>query len=168
MKRVILDTNIYGEIIRDDAVNYVLDNISKSNIIIYGASLIRKELRDVPKKEVVASEGRKMKLRNIVLSLYHSLAKKDLDITQEIANIAKNYMNTYRTIGGITSAKRLMDDFLLVALAAKYNLDIVYSSDRETMVSDLARKSYDIVNKILGLRTPIFRTYGDFKNDIRK
>ena len=168
MKRIILDTNIYGEIIRKDDINFVLENIRSASIVIYGASPIRNELRDVPRKEVITTAGRKMKLRSLILSLYHSLAKRDLEVTQEIMGIARNYMGTYRTIGGMTSEHKLMNDFLIVALAARHNLDIIYSQDRETMVSDTARKTYEIVNNILKLRTPVFKSYGDFKNDIRK
>ena len=62
MKRVILDTNIYGVITIDIDRAIIRDKIGKT-AIIYGMPLIRKELRDAPKK--VRFEG--INLRNRLL-----------------------------------------------------------------------------------------------------
>lgn len=168
MKRVILDTNIYGEIIKEGDVGLVLNSLPKTDFVVYGSQVIRLELRDVSKKKLTVSEGRKRKLRTIILSLYDSIVRKDLEVTTEIVRIAKSYYSTFKSLGGTTSQDKILNDFIIVALAAKNNLDIIYSLDKETMVSELSRKSYRIVNEILRLRTPDFKKYGDFKNDIKK
>ena len=167
MKRVILDTNIYGEIIERDDIDLVLNNISKSNLVIYGCDIITKELRKISKEKVTISAGKKKKLRSIILSVYHSLAKKDLAITQEIMEIADLFYITYIKLGGSISREKIFSDFIIVALASKNGLDIVYSSDNQTMMSYLSMRTYDVVNTIRKLKTPNFKNYGEFKNEIK-
>lgn len=168
MKRVILDTNIYGEIIKQGDIEFTLENLNKSGLIVYGSQVIRKELRDVSKEKLTVSAGKKRKLRSLILSLYDSIVRKDLKATEDIMKIAKSYYSTFRLLGGITSQDNILTDFIIVAIAARNNLDIIYSIDDETMVSDLSRKSYQIANEIFGLRTPKFEKYGDLKNELYK
>ena len=55
MKRVLLDTNIYGEIVKrgdTELVKRFVENRLSMNIAVYGNSVVRKELRDVPKKKL--------------------------------------------------------------------------------------------------------------------
>ena len=64
MKRVILDTNIYGRIIERDDADLVLNSIAKSGIIVYSCDVIRKELRKMSKEKITISYGKKRKLRS--------------------------------------------------------------------------------------------------------
>ena len=67
MKRVIMDTNVYGLIVVDLDRNKVKEALKKGlRVIVYGMPLIRKELRDTPKN--IRAEG--ANLRNYLLSLY--------------------------------------------------------------------------------------------------
>ena len=51
MKREILDSNIYGKIIEKMDINFVLDKLPSSNIIIYGRDAIKSyELVNIIKK----------------------------------------------------------------------------------------------------------------------
>lgn len=166
MKRVILDTNIYGRIIGMDDTDLVLASIAKSGIVVCSCDVIRKELRKMSKERITISYGKKRKLRSLILGLYHNLVKRDLPVTEEVIGIAGLYYSTYMKLGGMISRNKIMNDFIIVSLASKNNLDIVYSDDSDTMLSYLSIKSYDIVNAIKKLRTPQFKKYGDFKNDI--
>jgi len=167
VKRILLDTNIYGKIIEQNDLDFVLENIAKSGIIVYGCDVIAKELRKVSKDKVTISGGKKKRLRNLILGLYHALVKKSLIVTDETYEIANLYYATYKKLGGATSEEKLFTDFVIVALASRNNLDIVYSADTETMLSYLSLKTYDIVNTIRKIRTPNFKKYGDFKNEIK-
>ena len=166
MKRVILDTNIYGRIIERDDADLVLNSIAKSGIIVYSCDVIRKELRKMSKEKITISYGKKRKLRSLILGLYHSLVKRNLPVTEEIMDTAGLYYSTYMKLGGVISRDKIMNDFIIVSHASRNNLDIIYSDDTDTMLSFLSIKSYEIVNTIKKLRTPRFKKYGDFKNDI--
>ena len=51
MRRVLLDTNIYGLIVKKKEIDLIKSAFEcKKNVLIYGFDIIRKELRDVPKK----------------------------------------------------------------------------------------------------------------------
>ena len=75
MKRAILDTNIYGKIIEKMDIDFVLDNLQKSSIIIYGSDVIRKELRDTPKEKIMITENKKIKIRLLLLTVYDFIVK---------------------------------------------------------------------------------------------
>jgi len=149
-----------------DDVDLVMNNIAKSGIVVYSCDIIKKELRKMSKERITISYGKKRKLRSLILGLYHSLVKRNLPVTEEILDTAGLYHSTYMKLGGMISGDKIMNDFIIVSLASSNNLDIVYSDDADTMLSFLSIKSYDIVNAIKKLRTPQFKKYGDFKNDI--
>lgn len=70
MKREILDSNIYGKIIEVKDMDFVLNNLPKSGIIIYGVDVIRKELRDTPKEKIVVAEDNKTMLSTESIKSY--------------------------------------------------------------------------------------------------
>ena len=77
MRRIILDTNIYGLIVEDpnrDIVRYGIEK--KKVVIVYNLPLIRKELRDTPR--YIRFEGEN--LRNYLLIIYDqfTIIKKNL------------------------------------------------------------------------------------------
>lgn len=166
MKRVILDTNIYGEIIEKQDTNLVLNNIPKCGIIIYSCDVIRNELRKISKGELALVSGKRKKLRSTILSLYHNLARKDLVVTKETLELAEMYYSIYSKLGGIKAREKIINDFIIVAVASRNNLDIVYSQDRQSMLSFLSARAYDFVNTVKKLRSPQFRSYEEFRHDI--
>ena len=121
MKRVILDTNIYGKIIENEDTDFILNNIAKSGIIVYSCDAITKELRRVSKEKITISKGKKRKLRSLILGLYHSIVKKDLHLTEEILNIANLYHVIYRKLGGIIPKDSIITDFIIVNSIKKLN-----------------------------------------------
>ena len=161
MKRVLLDTNIYGLIVLDKDRLRITEKLSQgSGIKIYGSSAIRKELRDTPKGIISG-----INLRNDLLRLFDYLVgKRNYETTQEMNKMAGDYLAVYRKLGGKTQTNEIINDFLIVACATLHNLDIIVSEDRRTMLSDFAMKSYDIVNPISKRRTPAFIPYDKFKS----
>ncbi|MBI4170466.1 MAG: hypothetical protein HY514_02140 [Candidatus Aenigmarchaeota archaeon] len=77
MKRVILDTNIYGFLLEKDEPDTIEDSVAKSDIVIYGVRVIRKELRNTPKKSTAYDRSRKAirNLRISLLTLYNTITK---------------------------------------------------------------------------------------------
>ena len=61
------------------------------------------------------------------------------------------------------SEKNLRIDFLIIAVASLNSVDIVVSSDKRTMLSDLSKKVYGEINRINSLRTPKLLEYKKFK-----
>jgi len=163
MKRVILDTNIYGTIVLDKDRNLLKDTIIKSReVVVYGFSLIRKELRDTPRS--IRIEG--INLRNYLLNIYDEITKnRTLSNTREIEDVAKAYFIAYKELGGL-KRKEIITDFMIIATGSVHELDIVVSQDNRTMLSDKAIKAYAIVNKIKSLRLPRLLNYEKFKKEI--
>lgn len=165
MKRVILDTNIYGFILDIDEPDMIEESIAKSDIMIYGMRVIRKELRDAPKKSTIYDRSRKAvrNLRNSLLALYDTVTKKEYDTSEKMNALAEEYYTAYMEAGGKEKWEDMENDFIIIACASIYNLDIVVSEDNETMLSDDALKAYRIVNAPRKYRVPEFISYSKFR-----
>jgi hypothetical protein len=162
MKKLILDTNIYGEMVIDKELNILKNACSiNSNFLIYGFQVIRKELRDTSKNKSFAGRN----LRVALLSLYDEfVGVHNLDVDLEYLKLlAKKYYETYKQFGGGYPENILMNDYLIVACASKKEMDIVVSDDDASMLSELSLKAYSIVNKNLQLKNPEFINYLSFK-----
>lgn len=163
---------MYGDLVeRGDSGlvrRFVERGFSKS-LVIYGNSVVRKELREIPKK---TEESRKFRLA--VLSLYDVLVgSHSFQLTDEVYWLASSYLTVFKELKQQLprkeqSEEKLYNDFLIIASAAVKKMDIVYSSDIKTMFSEEARKAYVIVNNIKKLRTPDFKTYENFVKEIRR
>ena len=165
MKRVILDTNIYGFILENNEPEEFKQLISTFNISIYGINIIRKELRNAPKNSTVFNRSIKTigNLRNSLLALYDSIIKKEYTVSEKIILIATNYYTVYSELGGKENWQEMENDFVIVACGSIHNLDIIVSGDNKTMLSDDAIKAYAIVNKLNSIKTPEFIGYEKFR-----
>lgn len=147
--RAILDTNVYGILLASKP--YLIPKISNSErLIIYGFEVIRKELRAIPKTEILYDENFRME----ALKLYDSIVKNhNLEANGLIAKLATNYAESYN--GGI-SKEKLQKDFLIVAAATIHRLDIIVSADQHSMQSAPARRAYTEINEKYQLPSPKF------------
>ncbi len=93
----------------------------KKKIVIYGAKVIRGELRKLPKAS--RPEGKRSRL--VLLQLYDKVIKKQLITTDLAISLTKKYFNEYRKPGGIHNYNRFKNDFLIVALSSLYALCIL-------------------------------------------
>ena len=169
MKRELLDSNIYGKIIERMEVDFMLNNLPKSNIIVYGSDIIRKELRDTPKEKIMLSENKKKKIRILLLNLYDFIVKNhQLKTTDAVRELADAYYIAYKKLGGFKARAEIINDFMIVATATINKLEVVYSEDSKTMLSEDSVKSYELVNSIKKLGTPKFKSYEEFKDEISK
>lgn len=167
MKRALLDTNIYGKIIenKDELIVRKAFGQAKNPLIAYGFKIVRSELRDTS-KEVKIYET---KLMTALLSIYDFVVKDhELPFTSEIEELSGDYYLAYRKIGGIKDRDQILNDFKIVACAAINNLEVVYSEDNKTMLSDAALKSYDIVNGIKKIKTPKSVNYKEFIKEVKR
>lgn len=73
--RILLDTNIYGEIILRQEEEEVFKGIIGKALVIYGADVIRKELRDTSTKKAILTKEKSRSLRMLLLQLYDSLVR---------------------------------------------------------------------------------------------
>ena len=161
MKRVILDTNIYGLIVEKEHVEEVKElSRIRRDIVIYGFDIIRHELRNVSKNTFFRGH----KLRVILLNLYDRMVKNHaLQKTRLVENLASDYYSTYIKLFGYMPKERMFNDFLIVACASINELDIVVSEDNKTMLSEYAIKTYDTVNSLRTHKTPKFIRYEEFR-----
>lgn len=160
MKRVMLDTNIYGEMLLDPDIEKLKPAIKGAKLVIYGNMLVRKELR-ATKRDAAFYDGN---LRIHLVSLYDDLVgNKEYEITEEMRMTADAYYNAYREFGGSKSKSSIHDDFLIVACATAHGMDIVVSEDEKSMVTENAVRAYGLANSIYKRRTPQFIGYEEFK-----
>lgn len=158
MKRIMLDTNIYGELILDNEFIKFKQAI-RNKFVVHGFNLIRNELRDVPKK--IKLEGKNLRIS--LLHIYDELTRKSYILTPEIRELARNYYKAYRQLGGSKGHDVMLDDLSIVACATIYQIDLVVSEDNKSMLTENALKAYDLINSLQKKRTPSFIGYLEFK-----
>ncbi len=159
--RVIFDTNIYGNIVLEKNVQEFLEKIkTDKDFVVYGFGLIRKELRDTPKKERIGLVG----TRNYLLQVYDAvIGAHYLENSAKIDYLAKKFYGQYRTVGGIHPWEKVKIDMTIVACACMNSLDVVYSDDESTLASKSAQKAYKHITLKENLRVPTFYKYKDLK-----
>ena len=147
MKRVLLDTNIYGFIVVDPDRRIIHESIhAMSDILLYGFAVIREDL----------------------LRAYDELVKKSYDKTPAMERLSEQYYQLYAEMGGTSPKSKLINDFLIIACASLKDLDIVVSNDEKTMLNELAVKAYVSVNKLNNIQLPHFISYEEFKHALRR
>ena len=161
MKRVLLDTNVYGELAIDPALEKLRERIiNGGNFVFYGADLIRKELRETPKAEKFGNRN----LRIILLSMYDDVTKEHtLKITSEIVELADNFYKAYKELGGLKSKQDIISDFLIVSAAMVNGLDVIVSNDEKTMLTENAIKAYRLIADVKKKRLPDLIVYDKFR-----
>jgi len=165
MLKVIFDTNIYGLLLKEkDADKLGRKIIEDKEFIVYGYNPIRKEIRDIPKVTKLSK-----KTRILLLSLYDRITGNHfLEHSIKITNLARKYYNYYRNLGGIYGwDTSIRIDFMIVACASFYGLDIIYSADNKTLLGKHALKSYKHINLKENLRTPNLLEYSDLLKKFR-
>jgi len=160
MKKIILDTNIYGELVKETDLLKIKDRIKGKEDIIYGVDIIRMELRDTPRGVRLSNKN----LRISLLSLYDEfVGKHTIQLNEEMIKTAEKYYKGYKEFGGVRPMKDIINDFYIVACASRKEMNIVVTNDNCTMLGELSVKAYKLVNEILNLRTPEFWGYSSFK-----
>ncbi len=166
-KKYILDSNVYGEMVVDKELQELRENFEmlRKVVLVYGInSIIRKELRNTPKKIKVESKN----LRNYLLMLYDNFTKgHEIKIFSDTESIVNNYHKTYRELGGSKSKDEIYKDFVIVASASKNGMDIIVSQDEKSMRTENAIRAYKIVNDANKIMTPEFIEYKRFKDILR-
>jgi rRNA-processing protein FCF1 len=137
MEKVMLDTSVYGELIKEVSIANAIIALVPKKYVIYGTKIIRSELRDIAKEARI--EGRSK--RNLLLQLYDSFVRQD-------------------------HLQNMINDLRIVACASFHNLDIVVSNDEKSMLSEDALPAYAAVCKEFRLRVPKFILYRKFKEMI--
>ncbi len=169
----ILDTNVYGELLIEKDSSKIIKKIERDKTLyIYGIDIIEHELCDVPTDKKIKGDI----FRNIALSAYRSLIDNELALSPVAKYLASRYHKKYvelRKSGKyykIVKEKELKYnerdlkiDFEIIAVASLKGVDVVVSADKRTMLSKLATETYNIVNKLNGLRTPKLVDYFEFR-----
>ena|SRR3989338_5563431 len=165
MKRVILDTNIYGLLAKDAERLKIVGRLKvESGLVVYGFKLIRNELRKVPK--TIKIEQRSFRID--LLNLYDSIIEEHiLEFNNNLVKIAENYYKAYKELGGSKSKDELINDFMIVSVASLNNLDIVISNDEKSMKAEKAIRAYKLINSVISKRTPQLISYEELKKLLR-
>ena len=153
MANVLLDTNIYGEIIEDSQGDKLVEEIIKrGSFIIHDFKIIRDEVKNAPEQ---------------VLQVYNRIVKTELFAdNSKIDKLAEEYFGEYKLLKGVQDYNSIIKDFKIIAYASLKNCDLVFSNDEKTMKNPIAREAYKIINLRRNIRTPTFYTYSSLKRSL--
>ena len=147
--RAMFDTNTY-EVLYEKDLPQLLELVESNFLIVYGCKVIRDELREIPKSLTV--EGKSY--RQTLLAIYDQITKNHSYPLESLSEtLAEEYWQAYK--GGVAKRK-MIPDFLIVAIATIHRLDIIVSEDERTMKSRPAIAAYKRVNGQKELQTPRF------------
>ncbi len=165
MKRLLLDTNIYGLMAEKNEAELFKTLINTApNTIIYGCTVVRKELRDTPKEKILSIMNKIRNYRIFLIELYDAITKNhEIVIDTKTQDLANKYLKYFTEITGKTAIKHLKNDFLLVACATLNKLDFITSEDHATLFSHNAIRTYQFVNLNEELTQPPVITYEELK-----
>lgn len=165
MKRILFDTSVYGRLIYELEILEKIKEKYKEKFVIYGCSTIRKELKETPKHIIHGKKRVQIELLNIydsfIIKENHNLKYNEL-----VETLARDYFKKYKKNDGALSQDTIKNDLIIVATATIYQLDIIISRDKRSMLSTSAINAYKEVNKIYGLKDPEWREYEDFKKNL--
>ena len=107
--------------------------------------------------------------RILLLSLYDLIVgERSFGVSPHVEKLAEQYFSAYKKFGGDVFYPQIIEDFTIVATASLNRLDVVYSDDKSTMRSEEAVKAYTFVYDMHNLPMPAFRSYDDFKQELKK
>ncbi len=147
--RAMIDANVYSLLFEGD-LDRLEKLIASGILVIYGCNVVRQELREIPPELRV--QGRNY--RNALLQIYDDLVGgRSYQLGSVAEALAEEYWAEYA--GGILQRK-IIPDFIIVALSSLHGLGIVVSNNARTMKSGSALAAYSKVNERNSLKTPVF------------
>ena len=171
-KTYILDTNVYGELLIERNSEEIIKKLEgDSSLYIYGIDIIKKELGKIPAE--VKYQNKLFK--EAVLSLYKSLVEENLKLFPLSEHLASEYYKKFNELRKSGKYYRSLEpkikkyteddlkiDFQIIAMASLKNIDIVISTDKRTILSEIAENTYSKINNLNDLRTPKLIKYSEF------
>ena len=171
-KTYILDTNVYGEILIEKNSEEIIGKVNMDkSLFICGLNIIERELENTP----IEIKYQDKLLKEAILSTYKLLIDESIKLFPLAEHLSKEYFkkfNELRKSGKYYKSlepkikkyteEDLKIDFEIIAIASLKNIDIVVSTDKRTMLSEIAKETYNNVNKINNLRTPNLIKYSEF------
>ncbi|MCH8004453.1 MAG: hypothetical protein IH934_07545 [Nanoarchaeota archaeon] len=165
----ILDTNVYGEILIDPNSDELARKIRRNkSFLIYGVDLVERELSETP----LHMRYKGSITRRLLIELFESLSDEIIIVGPLAEHLAEDYFKKYKELSKSGKykivkerydEKSLKTDFEIIAVASLKGVDVVVSSDKRTLLSQLAKDVYAHINSIDGLRTPELIEYKKFK-----
>ncbi len=166
MLRILLDTSVYGKLIEDPEIVMKLAARIPSNFVVYGSKIIRNELRNTPAKLKFQGKNKRITLL-ITYDLFVKKRNHNLDFNRLIRTLSEDYWKEYEKTQGPFSNEEMKNDFIVIAIATIYQLDIIVSNDERTLLSEKAINVYQKVNKDYGMKNPNYKKYSQFRKEIQ-
>jgi hypothetical protein len=169
VSRLIVDTSSYEEMLLSLSPDELGTLGSRHPYAVEGFVVIRKELRDIPRKRMLfLGNSGQAKMRLSLLSLYDYLTGgRSYALEEKMAITAEEYFAQYSAAGGGKNWEDMESDFEIVACASHKQVDLVVSDDAKTMLSEHAMHAYADVNKKLNLHTPRFISVEELSKTLR-
>ena len=165
MTKVLFDTNVYTALLKEGE--------NGKSLILRAAALgfgfcgfeeVRYELKSAPRMITTFSKN----LRADLLRLYEAIIMREYLFEQRMMDLAVEYYEAYRTLGGGIAHRDIITDFLIVACASLKQVGVVVSQDSKSMLNFYARKAYAEVNARHDLAFPKLWAYEEFKAEVAK
>lgn len=150
--KILFDTSVWIECNQDEKLKKAVENIA-NKYEIRSAEVIDEEI------EKAIDFLRKKRLRESSESLknfYLKFKKPTIKSTTSVKKLASKYLEECKNFN--ISARKLVNDFTIVAAASVDAINVVVTLNRKSMTSETARSIYTIVNSKNNLRTPDFLT----------
>lgn len=161
MKRVILDTSVYGKLVEEPKIAAIILQKVPKEFVIYGTDVIRKELRETPKS--LLHKGKK--LRGLLLLFYSALVRKD--------NHDLHYNKLIETLFIAPKGnKQDIISFGAICEPTKHVRILLWVHYKDYLLEYRKKggntSTYRAVNKSYGMPDPVFKTYRTFREELLK
>ncbi len=156
MKKMIIDTNIYGLALERKEVANILVHIAdekqklEKRFSVLGFKVINDEIDAITNSEP----------RTRMKELYYAVISGEIRLTSYIESLALEYFKECKD----EKAKITMEDCQIVASATAANVEFIVTDNRKTMRSPKALDAFTLINKNKKLRNPNIISFENLKS----
>ena len=137
MKRILLDTNIYGWALEKqgiaDLLAFFAEKKQTKEIFVLGSEIINKEINANPYREA----------RERMKELYQAVISGEIRLTESVESLANIYFN-------VCEEKRIkitLEDCGIVSSASLAGVDVIITDNRSTMSNAKSIEIFDSINR---------------------
>jgi len=149
---ILVDTSVYIAALTDKEIENMLKCAEKKAFII-SSEVIEKEINKA--SDFLRSIGKKQDAEKLK-ELYNSTLSGTIKLTDRVINVSDKYTDKVRKKFGKDKAKKMKDDFRIVASASIGGIKDIATFNRKTMANEEIVQIYKEINSKERLKTPEF------------
>ena len=137
MRRILLDTNIYGWALEKegiaDLLSFFAEKKQTGEIVVLGSEIINKEINANPYREA----------RERMKELYQAVVSGEIRLTESVDSLANIYFNVCKE----KRIKITVEDCRIVSSASLAAIDLIITDNRSTMSNPKSIEIFDSINR---------------------